>query len=127
MELPQRGQCEPGWFRLSPRGTRQITTFRNDPMIKPKTNKAATRAASDTRVSLVLRGIRRSALWNDHEASYSSHSVVLMMSVNGESPSGSKYTAGFLTSLLVTMGLVVHRSAAITEPTAPWLEVCMLI
>jgi len=33
---PHLGQCDRGRTTDSPRGTRQMTTFRNDPMSRPK-------------------------------------------------------------------------------------------
>ena len=34
---PQDGQCEGGRDNDSPRGTRQMTTFRKEPIAKPRT------------------------------------------------------------------------------------------
>jgi hypothetical protein len=46
---------------------------------------------SGTRVSLPAFAVAESGLWiAAHDTSYSSQSVTVMMSENGESPSGSK-------------------------------------
>jgi len=43
--VSQLGQCDAGWTTDSFRGTRQMTTFKNDPMTRPNTPHIAATSA----------------------------------------------------------------------------------